>query len=98
MEKRERALGHILLVLKTAHAILKKEGKAIQVLEVSLQPSLPSKNNCASPALSPLPPPDNLKTKGISCDITLSSAATGTQMPKSMGKVYKLENSASVQP
>ena len=32
---------------KSVHAILKNEGKIIQVLKLSLQTNLPSKNNCA---------------------------------------------------
>ena len=39
--KKERAISHISFVLKTTHAILKKEEKVIQALEVPSHPSLP---------------------------------------------------------
>jgi len=42
----KRAIGHISFVLKTAHAIFKKNDRINQVLEIPLLPRVPSKN-CA---------------------------------------------------
>lgn len=98
MTTTERTIGQISFVLKTVHAIAKKEDKIVQVLEVPLQPGFPSKHTCidAGPLLAlPRPHPRNasdyLKVNGIPHDIAWRSGTTNTEMAKSMRKFTNLK-------